>query len=70
MLFSSAAGVFAAVYFVTFLISNIITNNTAAALLFPIAMGAAKQTGTDPVLMSYCLMLGASALFMSPFGYQ
>jgi di/tricarboxylate transporter len=70
LLFSSAAGVFAAVYFATFLISNVVTNNAAAALLFPIAMGAAEQTGTDPVLMSYCLMLGASASFMSPFGYQ
>ena len=63
------AGLFGAVYFATFLISNVVTNNAAAALLFPIAMNAAEKTGTDRVLMSYALMLGASASFMSPFGY-
>ena len=46
------------------------TNNAAAALIFPIAMDAAEQTGTDVTLMSYCIMLAASASFMSPFGYQ
>ena len=65
----SAAGLFAAVYLATFLISNVVTNNAAAALIFPIAMNAAEQTDTDVVLMSYCVMLGASASFMSPFGY-
>jgi hypothetical protein len=69
LFFLSASGLFAAVYLATFLISNIVTNNAAAALIFPIAMDAAEQTGTDVVLMSYCVMLGASASFMSPFGY-
>mmetsp|Transcript_5346 Transcript_5346/g.15593 ORF Transcript_5346/g.15593 Transcript_5346/m.15593 type:complete len:524 (-) Transcript_5346:162-1733(-) len=63
------AGLFGAVYFATFLISNVVTNNAAAALIFPIAMDAAEQFGTSQLLMSYCIMLGASASFMSPFGY-
>ncbi|KAG7362296.1 TrkA-C domain containing protein [Nitzschia inconspicua] len=63
-------GLYGAVYLATFLISNIVTNNAAAALLFPIAMDAAVQAGADLVLMSYSLMLGASACFASPFGYQ
>jgi di/tricarboxylate transporter len=63
------AGLLGAVYFATFMISNIVTNNAAAALLFPIALDAAEQTGTDRIIMSYSLMLGASASFMSPFGY-
>ncbi|CAJ1949845.1 unnamed protein product [Cylindrotheca closterium] len=63
------AGLLGAVYFATFLISNVVTNNAAAALLFPIALDAADQTGIDRIIMSYCLMLGASASFMSPFGY-
>jgi len=63
------AGLFGAVYFATFLISNVVTNNAAAALIFPIAMDAAEITGADLTLMSYILMLGASASFMSPFGY-
>ena len=64
------AGLYGAVYLATFLISNIVTNNAAAALLFPIAMDAAEQTGADILIMSYTLMLAASASFMSPFGYQ
>lgn len=63
------AGLLGAVYLATFLISSVVTNNAAAALMFPIAMDAADQTGVDPLLMSYCLMLAASASFMSPFGY-
>jgi len=63
------AGLYGAVYFATFLISNVVTNNAAAALLFPIAMDAAEQTNADLKLMSFALMLGASASFMSPFGY-
>lgn len=63
------AGLFGAVYLATFLISNIVTNNAAAALMFPIAIQAAEDTGADQLLMSYNLMLAASASFMSPFGY-
>lgn len=55
------AGLYGAVYLATVLISNIVTNNAAAALMFPIAMEAADQTAADPVLMSYNLMLAASA---------
>ncbi|EED91156.1 hypothetical protein THAPSDRAFT_269063 [Thalassiosira pseudonana CCMP1335] len=63
------AGLYGAVYLATFLISNVVTNNAAAALMFPIALETAKKTGADPLLMSYDLMLAASASFMSPFGY-
>lgn len=66
-----AAGVYGAVYLATFLISQIVTNNAAAALMFPIAIETANQVeGVDNVTMAYCLMLSASASFMSPFGYQ
>mmetsp|Transcript_29018 Transcript_29018/g.42804 ORF Transcript_29018/g.42804 Transcript_29018/m.42804 type:complete len:1236 (+) Transcript_29018:347-4054(+) len=64
-----AWGLLGAVYLATFLISSVVTNNAAAAMMFPIALDAAEQTGVDSVLMSYCLMLAASASFMSPFGY-
>ncbi|CAB9507029.1 Sodium/sulfate cotransporter [Seminavis robusta] len=63
------AGLYGAVYLATMVISNIVTNNAAATLVFPIAMKAAEDTGANVVLMSYCLMLGASASFMTPFGY-
>jgi len=51
------------------LISSFVTNNAAATLMFPIAVGAAETTGIDLKLMSYCLMLSASD-FSTPFGYQ
>jgi di/tricarboxylate transporter len=64
------AGLLGAVYLSTVLVSQLVANNAAAALIFPIAMGAAEATGTDRILMSYTLMLAASAAFMTPFGYQ
>ena len=53
------AGLFGAVYFATAFISSFVTNNAAATLMFPIALGAADTAGVDMKLMSYCLMLGA-----------
>jgi len=64
------AGVIGAVYLSTFFISNLVTNNAAAALLFPVALDAAEKTGIDTVSMSYAVLFGASACFASPFGYQ
>ena len=64
------AGVFSMIYLATFLISNVVTNNAAAALIFPIAIDVATKSNIDPIQMSYCVMLSASASFMSPFGYQ
>jgi len=63
-------GLFVGVYLATFLISNVVTNNAAAALMFPIAAEAAAEANVSLLKMSYLLMLGASASFMSPFGYQ
>ena len=64
------AGLLVAVYFATFLISNVVTNNAAAALMFPIAAEAAERHGETLESISFLVMLAASASFMSPFGYQ
>jgi len=63
-------GLFTAVYLATFLISNIVTNNAAAALMLPIAASAADAQSIELEKMAFLLMLAASASFMSPFGYQ
>ncbi|EFN59045.1 hypothetical protein CHLNCDRAFT_56692 [Chlorella variabilis] len=60
----------AAVYVATTLISQIIANNSAAALMFPIAATISKNDNVDIYLLSYAIMLGASSVFMSSFGYQ
>lgn len=46
-----------------------VTNNAAAALIFPIAIEAAEGAGINVKIMSYAVMLGASD-YTTPFGYQ
>ena len=60
----------AAIYVATALLSQIVSNNSAAALLFPIAATISKKDGVDIYLLSYAVMLGASSVFMSSFGYR
>mmetsp|Transcript_25001 Transcript_25001/g.79235 ORF Transcript_25001/g.79235 Transcript_25001/m.79235 type:complete len:234 (+) Transcript_25001:137-838(+) len=65
--------VLTSIYLATVILSNIIANNAAAALMFPVAIRAAidPDTGiTDIDQVIYLLMLAASAAYASPFGYQ
>ena len=69
----SGAGAFAilaAVYFMTSFYTEIITNNSAAALMFPIALATATQAGLDPRPFFIATALAASASFATPIGYQ
>ena len=50
-------GLLTAVYFATFLISNVVTNNAAAALMFPIAAEAAEKAGETLMSVSFLVML-------------
>lgn len=59
-----------AIYIATVVLSQIISNNSAAALVFPIAATISLNMGIDIYILSYAVMLGASAVFMSSFGYQ
>jgi len=59
-----------AIYLATVMLSQIISNNSAAALVFPIAATISINEGIDIYILSYAVMLGASAVFMSAFGYQ
>ncbi len=63
-------GVLAAVYLMTSLFTEIITNNAAAALVFPIALSAATQLGVDPQPFFVAIAIAASASFATPIGYQ
>lgn len=63
-------GLLAGVYFITSFYTEIITNNAAAALLVPIVLSVANQTGTDPRLFLIAVAMGASASFATPIGYQ
>ncbi|RUO22910.1 SLC13 family permease [Aliidiomarina minuta] len=60
----------AAVFLATWLFTEVITNNAAAALIFPVAYSLALQLGVDPTPFFMAVAFGASASFISPFGYQ
>ncbi|MDG6349352.1 SLC13 family permease [Luteimonas sp. 8-5] len=58
------------VYVAAVIFTELITNNAAAVLIFPIAMASAAQLGSDPMPFVIATMIGASAGFITPIGYQ
>lgn len=62
--------VLAAIFLVTTIITEGITNNAAAALVFPIAMAAAANLHMDPKPFAVAVAVAASASFMTTIGYQ
>lgn len=58
------------VYVLTVVFTEMITNNAAAVLVFPIALGIAEQLGVSPMPFIVAVMFAASASFMTPLGYQ
>ncbi len=63
-------GVLITIYLITNLFTEIITNNAAAALVFPIAYSAAHQLGVDPKPFFIAICIAASSSFATPIGYQ
>jgi di/tricarboxylate transporter len=63
-------GVLFAVTLATVLLTELITNNAAAALLFPVAMAAAAQLGLNPRPYAIAVAIAASMSFLTPIGYQ
>lgn len=50
--------------------TNVITNNAAAAFMFPIALATASQLGVSFMPFVITLMISASCAFITPTGYQ
>jgi di/tricarboxylate transporter len=63
-------GLLAGVYLATMLLTELITNNAAAALVFPVALAAAEAAGIDVRAIAFTVMFAASASFATPIGYQ
>jgi di/tricarboxylate transporter len=60
----------AIIYFTTVTVTELITNNAAAALMFPFAMATATNLGVSPYPFVIAIMMAASAGFATPIGYQ
>jgi len=63
-------GALVGVYLLTLVLTELVTNNAAAALAFPIALATARAFGVDPTAFVMVVAYGASACFLVPFGYQ
>lgn len=60
----------AAVYGVAMILTELISHNAAAALIFPIAVATAKTMGVSPMPFVIAVMMAASYGFATPIGYQ
>lgn len=58
------------VYLTTLLLTEFVTNNAAAALMFPFAYGLVEIIGAPLMPFALSVAFAASASFISPFGYQ
>ncbi|MCG9632111.1 SLC13 family permease [Vibrio sp. Isolate30] len=63
-------GALVATYLMTLVLTELVTNNAAAALSFPIGYSMAVGYGVDPMPFIMAVLFGASASFISPYGYQ
>ena len=63
-------GVLLGLVLTTLILTELVTNNAAAVLVFPVAMAAAESFALDPRPVAILVAIGASASFLSPIGYQ
>jgi di/tricarboxylate transporter len=63
-------GVLAGIYLLTLVFTEVLTNNAAAALAFPIAHAAAASLGVNFMPFAIAIAMAASAGFATPLGYQ
>jgi di/tricarboxylate transporter len=63
-------GIILGVVVATSLLTEVITNNAAAVVIFPIAIAVAAEAGLDPRAMAIAIAVTASSSFLTPLGYQ
>ena len=65
-----ALGALAGVLVATVVMTEMITNNAAAVLMFPVALSTAAAVGADGRPFAIAVAVAASASFLTPIGYQ
>ena len=63
-------GLIAAFYLVTAVLTAVVANTATAVMLTPVAILVAENAGLNPYALLVTVMFGASASFVTPFGYQ
>ncbi|MEM7722315.1 MAG: SLC13 family permease [Pseudomonadota bacterium] len=58
------------VYFMTSILTELVSNNAIAVIMAPIAIALAQAMGVDPRPFVVAVMVAASACFATPIGYQ
>jgi di/tricarboxylate transporter len=62
--------ILAALFLITNIFTELITNNAAAALAFPLALAVSERLGMNPMPFVVCVCFAASSSFSTPIGYQ
>ncbi len=62
--------VLAGIFLATSIFTEVVTNNAAAALMFPFAIAMGMDLGVSPRPFAIAVALAASASFITPLGYQ
>ena len=68
--FMGEIGIIIGVFILTSTFTLLITNNAAAAIVFPIALSISQTMQLNPQAIMLTLALAASTCFASPIGYQ
>ena len=51
-------------------VTELLSNNAAAAIMLPVALATAADLGADPRAYALAVLVGASCSFVTPIGYQ
>ncbi len=63
-------GLVIAVMLATLVMTELLTNTAAAAVMLPVALSVAADSGVEPRMLAVAVLIGASCSFLSPVGYQ
>ncbi len=63
-------GALAGILLATIALTEVISHNAAAVLLFPVALATAASLGLQPLPFILAVLFGASLSFLTPVGYQ